>query len=132
MLSRFCSVIFFLFLLAGCATAKKENLTSRQLGSELENQPLAEELAAASAAQPLEQEAEFSAEQEVRPAKDPAELSREDVQTALKNAGFYSGEIDGKFGPQTRKAIKEFQKANGLQVDGLAGKKTKTALVKYL
>ncbi len=46
------------------------------------------------------------------------------IQTALRNAGFYSGIVDGKMGPMTRKAIEEFQKANGLKVDGKIGPKT--------
>ena len=55
-----------------------------------------------------------------------------DIQTALKNAGFYTGVVDGKIGPMSKKAIEEFQKANGLQADGKVGPKTWAALVKYL
>lgn len=54
------------------------------------------------------------------------------IQTALKNAGFYKGEIDGKIGPQTKKAIKAFQKAKGLAPDGVVGPKTWEELEKYL
>ena len=54
------------------------------------------------------------------------------IQTALKNAGFYTGTIDGKIGPMSKKAIIEFQKANGLQADGKVGPKTWAALEKYL
>ncbi len=46
------------------------------------------------------------------------------IQIALKNAGFYKGPIDGKIGKGTRRAIRDFQKANGLAVDGVVGKKT--------
>lgn len=46
------------------------------------------------------------------------------VQVALTNANLYSGAIDGKIGAKTREAIKEFQVANGLKADGLAGKQT--------
>ncbi|MFA5075640.1 MAG: peptidoglycan-binding protein, partial [Candidatus Babeliales bacterium] len=49
---------------------------------------------------------------------------KKEIQTALKNAGFYAGEIDGKFGPKTKKAIEEFQAANNLAVDGIAGPPT--------
>ena len=59
-------------------------------------------------------------------------MTKEDIQTALKNAGLYNGAVDGKIGPETRKAIKEFQEANGLEPDGVAGAKTKSALIKYL
>lgn len=55
-----------------------------------------------------------------------------EIQTALKNAGFYTGNIDGKIGPQTKKAIAEFQKAKGLQADGKVGTKTWSALSAYL
>jgi len=54
------------------------------------------------------------------------------IQTALKNAGLYTGAIDGKIGPLSRKAIIEFQKANGLQADGKVGPKTWAVLEKYL
>jgi len=47
-----------------------------------------------------------------------------DMQQALKNAGYYSGEVDGKFGPQTEKAVKDFQDANNLVVDGKVGVNT--------
>lgn len=55
-----------------------------------------------------------------------------DIQTALKNAGFYVGAIDGKIGPKSKKAIEEFQKSKGLKVDGKVGPKTWAELEKYL
>ena len=55
-----------------------------------------------------------------------------DIQTALKNAGFYSGKIDGVKGKGTRRAVRDFQKANGLKADGVVGPKTKELLNKYL
>lgn len=58
--------------------------------------------------------------------------SEKDIQTALKNAGFYDGVIDGKIGPKTRNAIMEFQKKNDLKVDGVIGKNTWEILSKYL
>ena len=54
------------------------------------------------------------------------------IQIALKNAGYFPGTIDGKMGKKTRRAIREFQKANNLQVDGRVGKSTWTALKEYL
>jgi peptidoglycan hydrolase-like protein with peptidoglycan-binding domain len=44
-----------------------------------------------------------------------------EIQAALKNAGFDPGTPDGKLGQKTRQAIKEFQKANGLDADGKVG-----------
>ena len=55
-----------------------------------------------------------------------------EIQTALKNAGYYTGNIDGKVGPKTNMAIEEFQKANGLTPDGKVGLKTWAALKKHL
>jgi len=60
-------------------------------------------------------------------------LSRnKDIQTALKAASFYSGTVDGKMGPKTKRAIVEFQKAKGLKADGKVGPKTWIELEKYL
>ena len=53
------------------------------------------------------------------------------IQTALKNAGFYNGPIDGKIGPGSRKAIQVFQEKNGLKADGKVGPKTWAALERY-
>lgn len=50
------------------------------------------------------------------------------LQTALTKLGYYTGDIDGKFGTGTLAAVKAFQKANSLTVDGLAGTKTQTLL----
>lgn len=46
------------------------------------------------------------------------------IQTALKNLGLYAGVIDGKIGPKTKEAIREFQRQNQLVVDGKVGPKT--------
>lgn len=54
------------------------------------------------------------------------------IQTALLNAGYYAGAIDGKLGKQAREAIKNFQKANNLPADGKVGKKTWMVLRKHL
>ena len=54
------------------------------------------------------------------------------IQTALKNAGYYTGSVDGKIGPQTKQAIKEFQRTHGLSADGKVGSKTWTQLAQYL
>jgi len=55
-----------------------------------------------------------------------------EIQTALKNAGFDPGSFDGKIGPRTRQAIKDFQKSKGLVPDGAVGPKTWASLGKYL
>jgi len=58
--------------------------------------------------------------------------SARQIQAALKNAGYYEGVIDGKISRQSRQAIRDFQKANNLSVDGKVGKKTWAALKEYL
>lgn len=50
------------------------------------------------------------------------------LQRILKLLGYYDGKIDGSYGPKTTGAVKAFQKANGLEVDGVAGPKTLEAL----
>ncbi len=50
------------------------------------------------------------------------------VQTKLKNLGFYNGKVDSIFGSQTKDAVLRFQRANGLTADGVAGPKTLSAL----
>lgn len=69
---------------------------------------------------------------ETMPPSGPYKPSNEGIQMALKNAGYYIGNVDGKIGPKTKKAIKEFQKANALAVDGKVGPKTWAALSKHL
>lgn len=53
------------------------------------------------------------------------------IQTALANAGYNPGSIDGKMGKQTKDAIKAFQKANNLTADGKVGKQTWMLLKSY-
>jgi len=55
-----------------------------------------------------------------------------DIQRALKVAGYYNGAIDGKIGPDSRKAVREFQTANGLKSDGVVGRQTWSKLKVYL
>ena len=66
------------------------------------------------------------------PPTGPYKPTGTEIQTALKNAGFYTGAIDGKIGPVSKKAIESFQKENGLTADGKVGPKTWEALSKYL
>ena len=118
-------LIIFVFSLAGCATTSKK---SQPTADDLKNQISILET------QIREKDAKISALEE--------ELSKTDVrseyvqvkcgkaysrttkqiQAALKNAGYNPGVIDGKMGKQTRDAIKAFQKANSLTVDGRCGK----------
>jgi peptidoglycan hydrolase-like protein with peptidoglycan-binding domain len=55
-----------------------------------------------------------------------------EIQACLKNAGVYTGEIDGVIGGQTKEAIKKFQEENKLNPDGVVGSETWTLLSKHL
>lgn len=50
------------------------------------------------------------------------------IQTKLKNWGYYDGNVDGIYGSKTVAAVKKFQRKNGLSVDGITGPKTLAAL----
>lgn len=50
------------------------------------------------------------------------------IQTKLKNWGYYSGSVDGVYGTATEQAVRQFQQKNGLTVDGKAGPKTLAAM----
>ncbi len=51
-----------------------------------------------------------------------------DVQQALKNRGYYKGNVDSIYGTGTYNAIVSFQKDNALTADGIAGTETLRAL----
>ena len=51
-----------------------------------------------------------------------------EIQTRLKNWGYYYGAVDGVYGSQTEKAVRWFQEKNGLHVDGQVGDQTLAAL----
>lgn len=64
----------------------------------------------------------------------PAEESARvrEIQRALKTAGFDPGTIDGRLGPKTTVAVRDFQRANGLEPDGKVGPRTWSKLESYL
>ncbi|MTH54805.1 L,D-transpeptidase family protein [Bacillus mangrovi] len=53
-----------------------------------------------------------------------------ELQQRLTAKGYSTRGADGIFGPNTEKAVKAFQKARGLAVDGLVGPATKRSLLK--
>ena len=50
------------------------------------------------------------------------------AQRALQAGGFYLGEIDGRFGPQTLQAVRYFQQSNRLPTNGRLDQRTMAAL----
>jgi len=123
----------FALTLGGCATAQKQKDTEIQglkervsmLESELqsrEDQINDLKLALAQTGQ----------DQGIEKLEAKSRPTMKQIQTALKNAGFDPGPIDGKKGKKTREAIKAFQKQNNLTVDGKVGKDTWELLRKYL
>src|SRR5699024_3351946 len=53
-----------------------------------------------------------------------------ELQARLKHIGFYTGEITGVFDWRTYWALRRFQYEFGMEIDGMAGTKTKEKLVK--
>lgn len=50
------------------------------------------------------------------------------LQKKLRNWGYYSGSVDGIFGSGTERAVRYFQRRNGLTADGVVGPATAKAL----
>lgn len=50
------------------------------------------------------------------------------LQRQLQAAGFFDGAVDGVFDARTKAAVMAFQRARGLEVDGVAGPRTWAAL----
>ncbi len=50
------------------------------------------------------------------------------VQAKLNSWGYYHGPIDGYYSGKTQKAVKDFQRKNGLNPDGVVGPRTWQAL----
>lgn len=135
------------FFIAGCETVPKkfreevsgikskvDTLESRVEGVESKQADV--ERATSQQAQTLEElrakrEESVKTNFEVMPKAGKSKAHTKEIQVCLKNAGFYNGKIDGIKGKGTKRAIKEFQRANGLKADGIAGPKTWDLLSKY-
>lgn len=50
------------------------------------------------------------------------------IQSRLKLWGYYNGPVDSIYGSKTVEAVKKFQRANGLSVDGVVGTQTAKAI----
>jgi len=130
--------IFFLvigLLFCGCATVERDehiaSLEQELFRLQQENAVLKKDLT--STERELAEVEEELEDLKTRPAKVDVKLpSGRQIQTALRNAGFYRGRIDGVIGEGTKRAIKEFQKSEGLNPDGVVGSRTWEKLKSYL
>jgi peptidoglycan hydrolase-like protein with peptidoglycan-binding domain len=141
-------LLLFVFILAvyfiGCGQKKKEEefLTMDELGAISIESPAVSELKPDAQSGPTVSEIPPPPPPTIAPPPTAASVSVKpgsadkpssiEIQTALKNAGYYIGAIDGKIGRITTKAIEDFQEANGLVADGKVGPKTWSALAKFL
>jgi murein DD-endopeptidase MepM/ murein hydrolase activator NlpD len=50
------------------------------------------------------------------------------LQVGLRAKGLYGGDVDGWYGPATRRAVRRLQRRAHLAVDGIAGSRTRRAL----
>ncbi len=134
--------LIFMFLLAGCATARKEkNLQTQGLRNQIsvleaQLQAKDEEIlnlrdALSKATEKKETLVKSTVKKRVI-AEVKSRPNGKQIQIALRNAGFNPGRIDGKMGRQTREAVRAFQRENNLGVDGKAGKQTWALLKEYL
>ena len=125
-----------IFVLSGCAMMNKNDALSNQ---GLRNKVTALE------AQLKEKDDEINSLKETsvkssedvsvnvsKVGEDNQQIDPKQIQTALKNAGYYQGTVDGRMGKKTRRAVRGFQKANKLPVDGHVGKNTWIVLKEYL
>jgi g-D-glutamyl-meso-diaminopimelate peptidase len=46
------------------------------------------------------------------------------LQSKLESLGYTVGPIDGIFGAQTERAVRQFQRANNIKADGIVGPQT--------
>jgi hypothetical protein len=53
------------------------------------------------------------------------------LQLVLFQRGYYKGPFDGIGGPQTRRAVKRFQRRHHLTADGIAGRRTRAKLGRW-
>lgn len=143
--------LIFCFLLAGCATtSKQDDLEAQGLRNQItvletqlqskdeEIKALKDSLASSTAEKQLlpmpialEAPGQEAATGKITDRERFRPTSRQ-IQAALKNAGYQPGPIDGKIGKQTKEAIKAFQQANKLEVDGKVGQSTWNLLKDYL
>jgi len=60
------------------------------------------------------------------------DIEVQDMQRRLVELGYFTGSVDGYFGPVTREALEAFQKANALPVNGVLDRETRRVLYSNL
>ena len=55
----------------------------------------------------------------------------DDVKRIQREIGMPAADQDGIFGPKTERAVRAFQQNAGIQVDGIVGQQTQSAILKY-
>jgi len=125
------AISIFIFSLAGCATARRQNefqvqglknqisVLEAQVQSKDEEISSLREALAKTATEATTKTGKKKVIGEVK-----SHPNAKQIQIALKNAGYNPGSIDGRMGKQTREAIRAFQKANNLKESGKADKET--------
>lgn len=112
---------------------RQEPMTMEALNAINTDSTLAPEVKTSQAADSTTQTlASSEPKSEFLPPSGPYKPAVNEIQAALKNSGYYTGAVDGKSGPMTKKAIIEFQKANNLTADGVVGGKTWALLSSHL
>ena len=134
------SLVVFVFSLSGCATTmngqklvENQNLKTQVADLQAQLQQKDEEIKSLRMALSQTTEDKYTAMRQTQLATPvPKNPSVKQIQSALKNAGYEHGPIDGRMGKTTVKAIRDFQKANNLSADGKVGKETWSILSRYL
>jgi uncharacterized protein (TIGR02594 family) len=98
--------------------------------SHLETPPVIETPITRQSPQPSQSSQTGTAQKIENSFNEKQKMSIKAIQQALIGEGFDPGPADGIRGRQTIKAIKEYQRANGLTADGLVGSSTESVLFK--
>ena len=126
----FGALSILLVSLTGCAGTCRKNAQSQELSNQA---PVLESQAPSTAGIQQLTSSQMATTETAASTTGPwTRPTHKEIQTALSNAGYNPGSIDGKIGKQTRAAIRQFQKANNLAVDGRVGRKTWDMLKGYL
>lgn len=132
---KFVAIVIIAAVVSGCATARPRKLAASTAGdrvSELQNEIRERDEQIAYLEEELEHHRtrDYRSHQKVGASSDQSSILRipavtpRELQSALKSAGYDPGPVDGRIGPKTKEAVIRFQRRNGLNADGVVGKKT--------